>query len=259
MQDVLDLYVRRGGEIFDVGVWQYLRSLGGLADEKYSAKALEEILEEYLGDLRLSQLLKPCMVTAYDIEKRRAVFFTQHDAKVDPAQDFLVRDVVRATSAVPSYFEPPLIESMAHERFPLVDGGVFAANPAMCAYAEARHKMPGKPGARRMVMLSLGTGKVEKAYEYQKAKDWGGLGWIKPIIDMMISSNAETVHFQLIQLFAAAGCSSQYLRLDTELPEEAADMDNASDENLQRLVEIGQEVADDSDEKLDAFVELLVV
>jgi len=35
-------------------------------------------------------------------------------------------------------------------------------------------------------------------------------------------------------------------------------MDNASDSNLERLLAIGQEVADDSDARLDAFVELLV-
>jgi patatin-like phospholipase/acyl hydrolase len=110
------------------------------------------------------------MITAYDIQRRCAKFFTQIDARNDPAQDFLVRQVARATSAAPSYFEVALARSSTKVDYPLIDGGVFANNPAMCAYAEARHKLPGLPSAENMAILSLGTGYVKKPYQYTTAK-----------------------------------------------------------------------------------------
>ena len=47
-----------------------MKSVGGLNDEKYPADGLEEILQDYLGDLELKNLLKPCLVIAYDIRRR---------------------------------------------------------------------------------------------------------------------------------------------------------------------------------------------
>ena len=66
-KEAVELYLERGDEIFDVSLWQKVKSAGGLTDEKYSADELEEALEDYLQDLWLSDLLKPCLVTAYDI------------------------------------------------------------------------------------------------------------------------------------------------------------------------------------------------
>ena len=63
-QEAVNLYLENGDEIFDIGLWHKITSLGGLADEKYPSDGLEDALEDYLGELRLSQLLKPCLITA---------------------------------------------------------------------------------------------------------------------------------------------------------------------------------------------------
>ena len=104
-QEVVDLYFKWGGEIFDIPFFHKIRTAGGLFDEKFPSDGLEEALISYFEDKRLSELLKPTLITAYDIKNRKAVFFTQHDAKKDPSKDFLVRDLARATSAAPTYFE----------------------------------------------------------------------------------------------------------------------------------------------------------
>lgn len=80
-QEAVELYLERGDEIFDASLFQKLKSLGGAADEKYSADELEEVLDDYLDKLKLDQLIKPCLITAYDIKRRKAHFFTQHGAK----------------------------------------------------------------------------------------------------------------------------------------------------------------------------------
>ncbi len=256
----VDLYTEWGDEIFDIPIWHKIRSAGGLTDEKYPAEKLEGVLREYFGDLWLSDLLGPCLITAYDIKYRRARFFTQHDAK-EVGRDYLVRDIARATSAAPTYFEASLIKSKSHVPHALVDGGVFANNPALCAYAEVTTKIRPKSVPSEMVILSLGTGKGTDAFHHGEAKDWGLVGWARPIIDIMMTGVAETVDYQLKQLFDAFGHGNHYVRLDADLsrePAEAKCLDNASRDNLARLRDIGQKVAEDNDKQLQAFADLLL-
>ncbi len=68
------------------------------------------------------------------------LIFDQIDARKYPAEDYFIKDIARARSAAPSYFEVAKIYSLTNESYALMDGGVFANNPALCAYAEVRNK-----------------------------------------------------------------------------------------------------------------------
>jgi patatin-like phospholipase/acyl hydrolase len=258
--DAVDLYLQYGDDIFNVSFFKKISSAGGLADEKYSADTLEKVLRDYLGDLKLSNLLKPCLVTAYDITSRRAHFFNSQDvAEKGPGWDFYVRDVARATSAAPTYFEPANITALDRKVYPLVDGGVFANNPAMCACVEA---MSAKPQLKvsDLKILSVGTGTVDKAYHYSEARNWGKLEWLSPVLDILMSGVADTVDYQLRTLFSSAGCADQYLRLQLnleEFPDVDSAMDNASEKNMRALERAGRALAQRSDAQLNAFAKLL--
>ena len=265
--EAVDLYLERGDDIFDVSWWQSIRSVSGLRDEKYPADELEDALDDYLADRRLSQLLKPCLITAYDIRNRRAHFFKQHRA-VSDGSDFFLRDVARATSAAPTYFEVARIKSDPRPRtqYALIDGGVFANNPALCAYAEARtFEVRKKNGggnytrctAEKMFMLSLGTGKVEKRYTYKEAKDWGPLGWAKPVLDIMMSGVAETVDYQLGQIFGSVNKTGQYVRIEPGLNGASPDLDDASGDNLKALRRAGRKCVRKNENELDRVAEEL--
>jgi predicted acylesterase/phospholipase RssA len=253
----VDLYLEKGEAIFNIPLGHRLRTFGGVRDEKYPAAPLQDLLREYLGDTQLSQLLRPCLITAYDIQKRRAVLFNQQDAETHEGEDFLLRDVARATSAAPTYFECARISSMSGVRYALVDGGVFANNPSLCAYAEAR-KFADAPTARDMVLFSVGTGEQRRSYQYDEARDWGLAEWVVPVLDIMMSGVAETVDYQLRQMFDTTPTPHHYLRLQAPLDDRNADMDNVDPENLQELREIGQRLAEDNDEQLDQLIELLL-
>ncbi|HEY4786301.1 MAG TPA: patatin-like phospholipase family protein, partial [Bacteroidales bacterium] len=103
-QEAVDLYFKKGEEIFSTSLWQKIKTADGMLDEKYPVTGLEDALNEYLGNVKLSQALKPCLITSYDILNRRAVFFNSMDAR-DEYTDFYLRDIARATSAAPTYFE----------------------------------------------------------------------------------------------------------------------------------------------------------
>ena len=259
--DAVNLYMERGGDIFTRSLWQKMISLGGLIDEKHSSEGLEKAFIDYFGETRLSELLKPSLITAYDTERRSATFFTGHNA-IRKKKDFLVRDVVRATTAAPTYFELAGIKDLAGLHYSLIDGGLFANNPAMCAYAEARKTdfsdRTNKPTAKDMLLLSVGTGLIKKEYRYDKAKDWGLVEWIRPVIDIMMSGVAETVDYQLKQIFDSIGKPGNYLKITPSLAGASHEMDNVDPDNLVALSRAGSLAAEANRNELDRFAELLL-
>ena len=262
-KEAVGLYEKRGDEIFYASWGRRLWSLFGKREERYSAEALEEIFEDYLKNLKLSELLKPCLITAYDIERRKAHFFRQHKAKKGDKDNFWVRDVARATSAAPTYFEPAKVKSLSNtyyglpEYYPLIDGGMFANNPALCAYAEARI-FPQKYTAKDMFILSLGTGKVKKKHKHEEAKDWGQIEWIRPALDIMMSGVSETVTYQLCQIFKSVDKPKNYKRIEPSLGNAEPDLDDASPKNIENLKEAGKKCAEDKDHVLDYVAQRLV-
>jgi patatin-like phospholipase/acyl hydrolase len=117
--------------IFSISFFEHLLNPFGLLKEKISDTNIEEQLDEVFGTLQLKELAKPCLITSYDITARKAMLFTSHNAQ-DPIKNFYVKDVCRATSAAPTYFEPAQINSLHNQQFTLIDGGVYANNPALC-------------------------------------------------------------------------------------------------------------------------------
>lgn len=262
-RDAVDLYLKNGGQIFSVSWYQKLRSGGGITDERYSATAIEKALWEYLGDLELKQLIRPCLVTAYDVFDSRAHFFTQHNATKSEGRNYYVRDVARATSAAPTYFEATKTTSMSGVTYPLIDGGVFANNPALCAYAEARKlkfsEIKNKPTAADMLIVSLGNGgAIKMKLLYEKVKNWGMIEWIKPLINIMMSGVTQTVDYQLTQIYEAVERPDQYIRIEPDLNNAEYDMDDASQENLLALKEAGTKAAEKDEKKLDKIVDILL-
>lgn len=242
MKQIVDLYMDYGNQIFHVPKKHKIASLNGVRREKYPNAQLKKTLKSYFGDTLLSELLRPCLITAYEIQARKAHFFTQTDARKTDARNYLVRDVAQATSAAPTYFEAALINSKLQVSYPFIDGGVFANNPALCAYAEVRDMKINevvKPTSIDMFLLSLGTGSVKEPYPYNKVKDYGMVQWIKPLINIMMSGNSETVSYQLKKLFEAGNNSNGYIRIEPELYNASPDMDDASEKNLKALDEAG--------------------
>lgn len=265
--DMLKVYRDRGGEIFHVSPVQMFKSIHGLIDERYSADNLERTLAEYFGEVTLRDLLKPCLITAYDIEHRRTKFFNQTDG-TSRGRNFLLREVARATSAAPTFFEASRIHSDQGIPYAMIDGAIFANNPAMCAYSEARTldfpralsdpSLPSYPTARQMTIVSIGTGEVKKPYAFEDVKDWGTVRWVPSMLEIMMSGVAEVIDYHLQQLFDAAGCPAHYIRLAPELVLASDEMDDTSRENLTALEEDGRRFIANHQDQLEAIADDLI-
>jgi uncharacterized protein len=265
-QQAVELYAKNGGKIFSVPTWKKFQSFSGVIDEKYDSANIENVLKNYLGNLKLSQLIKPCLITAYDVKRSKPTFFRQHRAsdklaEGNPAYDFLLKDVARSTAAAPTYFEVALANSLSGVSYPLIDGGVFANNPAMCAFAEAIQyfsRESDKLTAKEMFIFSIGTGVSDKSYDYEKVRQWGVFEWIKPVLDIMMDGVSKTIDYQLVQIYEAVEHREQYIRINPIINEAKFDMDNAGTENIKALLADGTESAEKYDSILENVAEMLI-
>ncbi len=239
---LIELYETEGREIFSIPVWHRIHSAGGLAEEKYPAIGIEEVAKRYFGGVRLSEALAEVLVAAYEIEGRAPWFFKRRHARDENREgdDFLMRDVARATSAAPTYFEPFLVEGGPHDGCAFIDGGVHSNNPAMCAYVEARKVYPDE---NDFLMVSLGTGELTRSLPYEEVKGWGLALWAQPILNVVFDGVADTVDYQLRELLSTEeGEARRYYRFQTVLDIGKDDMDDASRTNITALKTKAREI-----------------
>jgi len=229
--DLAALYEKRGKDIFYRSSYHCLSSIGGLAEEKYPHQNLEAVLHEYFAEYLVQHAITNVMVSAYEIEERSPFFIKSWDGNTWLAR---MRDAARATSAAPTFFEPARVHFEADVAAALIDGGVYVNNPAMSAYAEARRLWPDE----RIVVVSLGTGEATRPITYEEARDWGAVGWIAPLISVMMHGQAEAAHYQLRNILRG-----DFYRIQGRLNIALDDMDNASASNILALGEEARRIA----------------
>jgi patatin-like phospholipase/acyl hydrolase len=138
--DLLDLYVRRGGEVFPAfpdhprgRLKAWLRDLLQYAHYTYNREALRRVLTETLGERLFGDSQVRLCIPAFEGRHSEVfVFKTPHhpDYRTDRHERMVT--VGLATAAAPTYFRP-----LEHGGYVLVDGGVWANNPVMLAVIEA--------------------------------------------------------------------------------------------------------------------------
>ncbi len=274
--DALAFYAKEGYTIFNASKISDLRRLWGLINATlFSPVNLENLLKRTFGDLMISQLMKPCLITTYNMTTRSSYFFTSNEDT--SKREFYVRDVLRSTSAAPTYFPPARIKNIAPKSqankalatMINLDGGVIANNPTMCAYAEARNthfkeRNNNEPSASHMYILSIGTGGggFELKNKERSAK-WNLLKWAKSIPDIMLDGSIDTVAFQMSEIYETLlpNDPGAYMRIDTpkEHQNYSANMSDASPENIKKLLTAGNKTLEVAKAKgLDNFLDGLL-
>jgi uncharacterized protein len=228
--ELLNLYVENGPAIFKKSVFTPEKEL---VSPKYSPDALEEVLARFFRDTELKAALTPLLISSYDLHGQLPFFFKSHRIAADPAYNWPVTSIARATSAAPTFF-PPLHLTGDDADYALVDGGVFVNNPSMAAYAEARSLYPE---SAKFIVVSVGTGDRQDRIAYATAKGWGLVGWARQLVPVFMDSVSEAVDYQLRLM---PGCTYHRLQVpNLQRPE--GDMDNVTPENLAHLQETAKE------------------
>ncbi|HEY6005659.1 MAG TPA: CBASS cGAMP-activated phospholipase [Anaeromyxobacter sp.] len=225
--DLVTLYRTRGPEIFRRSLWHSLASLRGFAGPKYSARPIETVLREYFGSARLGDALTPVLVTSYDTAAAKPYLFKSYREQSAEGSgsglpdDHLLWRAARATSAAPTFFPPFALEGRS-----LVDGGLFANDPAMCALADA-YKMFG--GSRsRYLLVSIGTGNDEIRLGYGQVRGRGLLRWAIPILKMVFDGVSDAVDYQAREM------ADRYWRFQADGVRQ--ELDDASPDAVRQLL-----------------------
>ncbi len=235
-EDIAGVYVEEGPRIFDRSLLKRIVSVEGYLDERYDDAGLVRALERYLGATRLDEATVPVLLTAYDLELRRVHLLRSSGG----GSGATMVQAAHATSAAPTYFEPVRLDGAT-----LVDGGVFAINPALCAYAEV--------GGALDLLVALGTGEQTRRISYEQARGWGQLEWARPLIDVVFDGGQDAVDFQLGALLG-----ERYVRLQTRLDEASDDLDDASAANLAALRREAERLIAARDGEIDRVCERLL-
>jgi predicted acylesterase/phospholipase RssA len=150
-------------------------SLGGLLTPKFSSTALEAILKRELGEATLGS---DRVLTGLAVVMKRldtgsvwilhnnplGKYYEPRDGEqaFTPNKDLLLRLIVQASAAAPSYFEPQLMTVAADIKGFFLDGGVSPYNnPALLLVLLATaqgFRFGWKAGDDNMLMVSVGTG-----------------------------------------------------------------------------------------------------
>lgn len=271
-KEAISLYSEKAKEIFKPKLSKNFKKLNerilstintanNLLSEEYSEEGLESILEDTMGDIKLSETLKHCFVISYDISTCRPVLFSTPEAKKYIHRDYYLRYVSRATSAAPTYFKLATIQSMAGATRYMIDGAIFASNPTMCAIVEANKyffQQTKNYFIDDMFVLSIGTGKERDEYDYKKAQNWGIAHWAIPVLNIMQTASAEIVDYHAKKMFASANNSENYFRIEPDLCNANFEMDDVSDENLKNLKDAALNYIAQHAEAMDVLVDKII-
>jgi patatin-like phospholipase/acyl hydrolase len=232
-QKLVELYnYQNGNIIMNKSLWD--RILGLVQNEpKYDGKGKTRILKKYFGDSLLNDAEKPTLVVTYDVEKRvSAVLKSTKPEKIPAVQ------AADASSAAPMYFPTAKVG----KRY-LIDGGVIANNPAMCAYAEAKMMWPDE----EIKLLSLGTGKRTRKIDGKASMDFGFTEWIRHDL-LGVVMDESVVEYQTKTILG-----NSYLRINSELVGVNDDMDDVTQQNIDSLIRLGKKWYVDNEQKLKEF------
>ena len=201
LDEIRDLYLNEGNEIFDDSWIDDLLDLGKLRGADYKTKNMSRVFKEVLGEnTTLGDLDKHVLITAFDLdnedpnnEKRswKPKLFHNLQGPGSDRQE-LAYKVGLYTAAAPTYF--PSVDGY-------IDGGVYANNPSMCALAQTQDDkyFTPPPDVSDVVLLSLGTG-TSLFHIKRKNLDWGYAQWIKPLISLMLDGISGIADYQCKQI-----------------------------------------------------------
>lgn len=262
VKDIIGFYEEKGPIIFKQGILNRIQTLNGLIRPKYPQRNMENVLNEYFQNTKISESLTELIIPSYDIEQENPIYFTTHFAKNRPGFDHPMKEVARATSAAPTFFSSKK-RNLIDKSLSLIDGGIFANNPSMVAYAEAKRLWPDVDD-RDFLLVSLGTGQHSKGILHNKAKNWGIIQWAwrSRIINIVLDSVTESAHTQILYTLPSFSngenkITRRYFRFQTNLDKKNTAMDDGSKSNIDELKKIANKMVRDRRDELFELCELL--
>lgn len=220
--DVVDFYVDRGPYVFGAGRGIVRR----LWAPKHSATRLREALEAIFGEQTLGTSRKRLVIPAYSLDRNDVyVFKTPHHERLTRDWRESMADVAMATTAAPTFL--PAFR-LRHHR--LVDGGVWASNPALVGVAEAVSMLG--IALENIHVLSLGT--TDELTDLPNSLDQGGLWqWARAATPLLLRAQGVGSFHAVEHLIGP----TQVVRIDPVVPAGLFRLDRIDRRRIRGLAE----------------------
>ncbi|WP_159784368.1 patatin-like phospholipase family protein [Sodalinema gerasimenkoae] len=201
VQDILDLYVNHGHDIFSPNVfwkrWLFSR---------YKSQPLERRLKDLFGDKTLdSNELKTFLaIVSKNATTARNYFFINHPDNrfYDDNQSLPLWQLIRASTAAPSFFPPQSMTVKTHGKkhdYEFIDGGMsMFNNPGFQLFVEAtqpQYRICWKTGADNLLLVSIGTGFSSNTIAFERAKRHTILNWAPYAIGTLMEDASVQQNF----------------------------------------------------------------
>jgi patatin-like phospholipase/acyl hydrolase len=237
--DIVKLYTENGSTIFDKR-WGPFNLFARPFFSRYKSNGIIRVLDEKFGDTKLSDARNDLLITSYDLYNGESCFFKNKTP-------YMMKDALCCTSAAPTFFPPFKLKMLDSQGQPLeneqgqpvirkmIDGGVYANDPALCSLIEAVELYPN---ADSYFMLSLGTGYAKTSCDPE-----GLFGWGIHISDILMNSASLNVRHAIKEMGAIYKKRVYYARLQVKLDDEHSQMDDVSVSNMEYLLGKANEAA----------------
>jgi len=180
VEKLQEIYRSLSNEVFKKPLWRL-----GLYTSKFPLEPLVRALTEFYDDIKLGddEVRTGLMIMAkrldtgspWVIHNNPRGRFYDSDGSWIPNKEYLLREVVRASTAAPHYFEPEGIQIAADVEGAFVDGGVSPFNnPALQSLMLATLDGFGLKwpfGADKLMVVSVGTGSRSLKIDSRKVLD----------------------------------------------------------------------------------------
>lgn len=217
-----------------------------MMSNKYSSSGLCEVLSEIFKDDKLEKASCPFLVMAFDTRTLKPVMISN----TNEFKDISFVEAGTATTAAPVYFSPLRLN---HEgtAYNLIDGGITANNPSLFAYKAARKLFED---ADEYHVISLGSYKNPEHFDNTD----GTFSWIDitkgyglPIQKVYHIAGEETAS-EIMNAIRDV----RYLRIENRRGQysDIFRVDSTSEHDTIRLMEIGEQIADEYEDKIRDFL-----
>lgn len=215
-KEIMTVYLDSAKKIFGKDAKNHLQLNIPILNEgkypKYSSQGLEDVVNSVFGAITSGSRMErseKLIITSYNTHKREPHLFTSwgEDKQIE------IKQAVMASSSAPQTHPQYKINDSLY-----TDGGVFAGNPALIAYSEAKAKW----GDEDMVLVSLGTGITTYKTESNPPGDdikW----WIKNIFKIILDGQEESTHNALTKIASKPENKLQYFRFNCDVEDKKAD------------------------------------
>ena len=240
--DILNFYQEYGPQIFpqtNNHVKKFLKCLRNKFKVKYDRTPLEIALKHIFQERKLGEAITRLVIPSFDLQTGEVhLHKTAHHERLQHDYNEFAYDVALATSAAPTYFPTYFLRNI-----PLIDGGIWANDPALVAITEAQTLL--EQNVDDISMLSIGCTQEPLNISSSTKSEFG---WACHISDL----------FTRAQMSAASGSaqlllSERYMRISPTVPNGKFSLDGS--QCINELISLGETEARKASPKVKHFFE----